>query len=82
MPRLRIEARDLQPGDICVGSGALIVSGPSRGTRTPASKVELVVRYPERREPFGEIEYGPPRKACWGRYTELTVARKPELSNP
>lgn len=63
--RLKIQARDLRPGDV-VASGE-IISWIGRGARTPAGKVEVRLRK----------STGPHtiRIAIWGAYTMIGASR-------
>lgn len=51
MSTLRVRAADLQVGDVCRGSGALVTRAPTRGARTSTGHVDLSVRYPNRKHP-------------------------------
>lgn len=66
MPRIIVQTRDLAPGDLCVGSGEVVLARPTAGARTPRAKLDV----PLRRERDGRE-----RMATWGRYTTIAVAR-------
>lgn len=71
MPRVRVEARDLQPGDITTGSKQKILRVTTAAVGLPAGKVDvLTVRVDSEGNPKGE-----PVARRWGRYTEMVVAR-------
>lgn len=71
MPRVRVQARDLQPGDITTGSKQRILRVTTAAVGLPAGKVDvLCVRVDSEGRQKGE-----PVARRWGRYTEMTVAR-------
>lgn len=71
MPRVRVQVRDLQPGDITTGSKQRIVRVTTSAVGLPTGKVDVVTqRVDSEGRPKGEAV-----ARRWGRYTELTVAR-------
>jgi hypothetical protein len=67
MPRFRVEARDLQAGDVLVPTGNIVQRRPESGVRTPANKVKVFLTKPD----------GTPLPMrTWGRYTTITITRK------
>lgn len=61
--KIKVQARNLQRGDVLTGNGAVVCS-VSAGIRTPARKVEVT-----------HEKRGHKRTDIWGAYTEITVER-------
>jgi len=58
---MRVQARNLKPGDVTRGTGETVVR-VSAGLRTPSGKVEVTLTDGERI-----------RTATWGKYTEISI---------
>lgn len=76
--RIQVAVKDMCAGDVLVPTGACLLGSrslkgtglpyPSAGTRTPAGKLDVILRHPN----------GRLREATWGRYTKVTVVRHTE----
>lgn len=63
--RLKVQARDLQPEDVCLGSLTRILGRPSAGVSTPSGKVDIKVQRGN-----GKVVY-----VCWNARTEIGIER-------